>query len=366
MRRALQATAAAALLGAACATSGESQHADQAQFTAAAEARAANPNRPVAWWPEVAQRGDDFYRSEDGRRMAESILSWQQDIGGWPLMNTTREPFTGDASRAGPWGMRAALIKATVNEIRFMARAARSTGEERYETSMLRGIEFILGAQYPTGGWPHSWPVRDDYTRHATYNDDMMPDLMMLLSEVASSPDFAIASEDMRARTKSAFDRGVDFVLKSQIRVDGELTAWAQQHDAVTYEPRPARAFEPVAISGGESASVLHMLMAIPDPSSGVVTAIEAGVAWYRKAQIDGLKLTQTADDRVVTPDPDARPIWARFYEIGSGRPVFVGRDGVVRYSMAEIEQERRGGYAWYNYSGTGVFAQYQAWKKAR
>ena len=43
---------------------------------------------------------------------------------------------------------------------------------------------------------------------------------------------------------------------------------------------------------------------------------------------------------------PDAGPIWARFYEIGSNRPVFVGRDGVVKYSVAEIEPERRVGYA--------------------
>ena len=40
-------------------------------------------------------------------------------------------------------------------------------------------------------------------------------------------------------------------------------------------------------------------------------------------------------DDRVVVKDPEGS-IWARFYEIGSNRPIFVGRDGVVKYSVAK------------------------------
>ena len=66
-----------------------------------------------------------------------------------------------------------------------------------------------------------------------------------------------------RERVKVAIDKGLDFILKSQIEVDGKRTALAQQYDEVTYEPRPARAFEPAAISGGESAGVLHFLRSI-------------------------------------------------------------------------------------------------------
>jgi PelA/Pel-15E family pectate lyase len=41
-------------------------------------------------------------------------------------------------------------------------------------------------------------------------------------------------------------------------------------------------------------------------------------------------------------------PLWARFYEIGTNRPIFGGRDAVIRYSLAEVEPERRAGYRWY------------------
>ena len=46
--------------------------------------------------------------------------------------------------------------------------------------------------------------------------------------------------------------------------------------------------------------------------------------------------------------DWKAGPLWARHYEIGTDRPVFAGRDGVKKYSLAEIERERRTGTAWY------------------
>lgn len=283
------------------------------------------------------------------------------------MTNTTRERFTGDVSKAGPWGTRAALIKATVNEMRFLARGYRATQDERYRQAVIGGLNFILAAQYPSGGWPHSYPTfRNPYDRHATFNDDMMPDLMTLLQEVSAAPEFECVGEENRKRARAAVERGIDFILKSQIRVNGRLTAWAQQYDEATYEPRPARAFEPVAISGGESASVLQYLMSLNEPSPAVIAAIEAGVQWYRDVQIDGLRLTQTKDDRIVTPDPSAPPLWARFYDIKTGRPMFVGRDGVIRERLADIEQERRGGYAWYNYNGTKVFERYAAWKSER
>lgn len=326
------------------------------------------PNFPTPWWSqEISQKSLSWYRSEEGLRMTENILSWQDHGTGWPLMNTTREPFTGDASRAGPWGTKASLLKATVNEMRFLARAFRASQDERCRKAVLGGLEYILVAQHPTGGWPHSYPYRvTDYSRYATFNDDVIPDIMTFLSEVVRSLDFELVGKENRKRAQQAFDKGLAFILKSQIVVDGKLTAWAQQHDAVTYEPRPARAFEPAALTGGESAGVLHFLMSIRKPSPEVIKAVEAGVQWYRDVQINGIEVVRTGDDVVVRPNPAAPPLWARYYEIGANRPVFVGRDGVLHYSLAEVELERRRGYSWYNHNGTDVFARHQAWRHER
>ena len=68
--------------------------------------------------------------------------------------------------------------------------------------------------------------------------------------------------------------------------------------------------------------------------------------------------------DGWVTPDPTAGPLWARFYELGSNRPIFTGRDKAIHYSLDEIEQERRGGYGYYSDSAASLLDKdYPRWK---
>lgn len=321
----------------------------------------------LKWWElEISKKPYSWYRSEVGLRMAENILSWQDKGTGWPLMNTVQEPFNGEKSRVGPWGKQAALVKATVNELRFLARAYTAVEDERYREAVLGGLDFILDAQQQAGGWPKSVSQKTDYYQLATFNDEVIPDLMTLLYEVSNSSDFRMIGEDHLQRVKEAYAKGLDFILKSQIEADGTLTAWAQQYDPVTIEPKPARAFEPAAISGGESAGVLHFLMGIRNPSAAVIRAVNAGAQWYREVQIDGLEVVRTEDDLVVKTNLDATPLWARFYEIDTNRPIFAGRDGVIRYNVSEIEAERRRGYAWYNTNGVKVLQRYAAWKHER
>jgi len=47
--------------------------------------------------------------------------------------------------------------------------------------------------------------------------------------------------------------------------------------------------------------------------------------------------------------DPAAPTLWARFYELGTDKPIFTGRDKVIRYDFNEIERERRIGYSYLN-----------------
>ena len=66
-----------------------------------------------------------------------------------------------------------------------------------------------------------------------------------------------------------------------------------------------------------------------------------------------------------VVPDPEAPVLWARFYELGTDRPIFIGRDKVIRYALAEIERERRAGYGYYNGSAASLLkTNYAGWMK--
>jgi PelA/Pel-15E family pectate lyase len=112
--------------------------------------------------------------------------------------------------------------------------------------------------------------------------------------------------------------------------------------------------------------------MGTENPDARIVEAVESAIAWFRSAEVCGLRWVERRDAskpggyaREAVADPKAPPVWARFYEIGTNRPVFAGRDGVVRYSVNEIDDERRNGYGWYVEGPAELLEKdYPAWRK--
>lgn len=107
--------------------------------------------------------------------------------------------------------------------------------------------------------------------------------------------------------------------------------------------------------------------MRLENPSPEIVDAVNSAMLWLDKVKIEGKKMTTITDyslefvsNRILVDDPNST-IWARFYEINSDfKPVFSGRDSVVKYSMEEISYERRNKYSWYgSYLNDKVSAQY-------
>jgi pectate lyase len=330
---------------------------------AAGTGRAANGPR------QYLQKPDGWFAADEARRVAANILSYQSDLGGWPKnIDTTAAPFTGDRK-----GLKPTFDNdATTDELRFLARAYNATRDERYRRAFEKGLDYILKAQYPTGGWPQFWPPDDKYHRYITFNDNAMVRLMELLREVAVSDRYAFVDAGRRKAARAAFDRGVACILKCQIKVDGKLTAWCAQHDEKDYSPRPGRTYELVSLSGAESVGVVRLLMSLDDPSPEVVRAVDGAVAWFEAAKLKGIRQVVERDEKsptgrnkVVVKDPAAPPMWARFCEIGSNRPIFSDRDGVAKHDLSEIGYERRNGYSWLGYWPRDLLEKdYPAWKK--
>lgn len=306
-------------------------------------------------------RPSEWYRSSEAIRIADNILSWQSVHGSWPKnTDTMSRAYTGNANRLqGTFDN-----GATVGELRFLARIFVATQDTRYEDAFRQGLDHILEAQYPSGGWPQYHPPGTQYHRHITFNDHTMVRLMEFLHEVVTSADYAFVDTPRRRAAKASFDRGIQCILQCQIVVDGKPAVWCAQHDEVTYEPRPGRTYELVSLSGAESAGVLRMLMRLDDPGPDIVRAVRAGAEWFEAVKLTGIRVRRIDGDRIVVEDPDAPPLWARFYEVGTNRPIFSGRDGIKKYSMAEIEAERRRGYAWHGNWGQAVAADYARWKE--
>jgi pectate lyase len=313
-----------------------------------------------AAWNTFAKQPDTWYRSDDGWRITKNILSWQAAEGAWPKnQDNTAKPFVGDRK----------TIKgtfdngATTDELRFLARAFRVTKSRRCQKAFLKGFDHILKAQYPSGGWPQFYPPDRHYHRHITFNDHAMARLMSFLREAATSDDYRFVDAKRRRAAQASFDRGIQCILKCQIVVNGKPTVWCAQHDEVDYSPRPGRSFELVSLSGCESVQILQLLMNLDQPSPEVCRAIQGAAEWFEAAKLTGIRVERVNGDQRVVPDPDAPPLWARFYEIETDRPIFCGRDGVKKYALAEIELERRSHYAWYGEWGRPLAGEYARWK---
>lgn len=332
-----------------------------AALMAGAPAHAASPSSPpvqaasaVEWNAEILKRDPAWFGSVEARTVADNILSYQSAEGGWPKNMSLAVPPT------GPIPANATNTidnQATTLPLAYLAQViSANPGRESaaWRAAFDRGVDWLLAAQYPNGGWPQFYPLRGGYYDRITFNDDAMARVLTLLGEVESGRrPYAFVDTGRRERARAATARGLDVILKTQIRKDGVPTVWCAQHDETTLAPAWARRFEPPSYSGGESVGVVRYLMSLPDPSPEVVAAIEGAVAWFRARAITGVRVETFTDaegqrDRRAVADASAGPLWARFYDLETQRPVFMGRESVARDSLAGIERERRAGYSYY------------------
>jgi PelA/Pel-15E family pectate lyase len=332
-----------------------------------AELRAAGRQRPepAPQGPASTVDGDRpaaFYRTAAARDTADVVLSFQTPSGGWSKrVDWSKGPRrTGESYSVDPgWSYVATLDNgATTGQMAILAGAYEATGEPRYRDGFLRGLRYLLRAQYPTGCWPQVYPLQGSYHDAATLNDDAMVHALRLLQDAARGR-HALVPDSLRLRAGLAVQRGVECLLASQVVVNGRRTVWGAQSDPLTLVPVKARAYEHASLSGGESAAVMDFLMDLAQPDPRVRAALRDAAAWFRRTAIRGYDY-----HRELVPRPGAGPIWARFYEIGTDRPIFSGRDGVIRYRLEEIEPERRDGYAWYRSDAEAVLRRYGEWRR--
>jgi PelA/Pel-15E family pectate lyase len=322
------------------------------------------------------------YRANQLVEVANNVLLYQKNNGGWPKnydIMAILDPEQIDTLLAAKDQVNTTFDnRTTYSHIACLSKVYFVTKDERYKTAAIKGLDFILKAQYANGGWPQYYPLqKGNYSTHITYNDDAMCGIMKLLKDIKDAkPEYVFIHETKRKELATAFDKGLDCILKTQIKQQGQLTAWCQQHDEVTLEPAWARKFEPPSICNSESADIVLLLMSIEKPSNEVVNAIQSAVAWFKESMILNTRVQtidapianytyhSTTKDKIVVTDSAAPPIWARYYELGTHRPVFCNRDSKLVYTLAEVERERRTGYGWYTYEPQKVLREFVSWNK--
>ncbi|MGE3821839.1 MAG: polysaccharide lyase [Isosphaeraceae bacterium] len=217
---------------------------------------------------------------------------------------------------------------------RFLIRLDRALGfqDEPIHAAAGLAVEAIRGAQYPNGGWsvsfdrfprtppgavdyppmrasypedwPRTWPK--DFTGCYVLNDDLMADVvdtLLLAHEVYKNP-----------RDLEAAERAGGFLLLAQM--PAPQPAWAQQYDK-SMQPVWSRAFEPPAVTGGESQGVMETLIKLARVTGNLqyLAPIPEALAYLRRVTL-----------------PDGR--LARFAELRTDRPIYFARMPVGPHKM--------------------------------
>lgn len=328
-------------------------------------------NRPAAW-----------YGSAEARAVAANIVSFQTPAGGWgknaDRAGTPRQRgqhyvvddvYPGTPSRADAWSYVGTIDNnATTSELRFLARVqAQAPGAEgnAYRDSFLKGMRYLLNAQYPNGGYPQVYPLQGGYHDAITYNDNAMGSVLQLLAEIAAGQgDYAFVPAALAGEARAANTRSVRLIVATQLVAGGARTGWCQQYDALSAAPVGARNFEPIALASGESAGLMTLLMRLPDPAPDTVAAVRNAAAWLQRAALRDIEWTgkEPGVGRKLVAKPGAGPLWSRFYDIATMKPIFGDRDRSIHDDVNAISLERRNGYAWFSNGPAKVLEAYARW----
>jgi PelA/Pel-15E family pectate lyase len=332
------------------------------------------PISEQSWKSVATDMPEKWYGSEESVRVAENVLLYQRNTGGWPKNIPMQKPLT-DAEKVkvnDEKVLNDAIFDngATTTEMRFMARMYNSRKNPVYMESFNRGLNFILNAQYDNGGWPMFYPLHEGYYTHITYNDDAITRILELLRDIIDKkPHYkSVVSQDDVEKSLKAFDKGIDCILKTQIIVKGKPTIWCAQHDEKTLLPASARSYELPSFSGSESVGIVKLLMKIKDPSPAIIKSVKGAMEWFDTHRLKNTRWEAFTNkdgqkDRRIITDPKAGDMWARFYDLETGEPFVCDRDGIKKKTLEEIGYERRNGYSWYSDNPNELFKKYPEWK---
>jgi len=205
----------------------------------------------------------------------------------------------------------------TQSATRFLMAVDQYVDDPEIDAAVKRALDCFLTAQFKGGLWNGAWPQRypppKGYAGYPTFNDNTLSDCVrtMLLA----------AKQYGDQRYLDSVKRCLEFYLRSQ--QPEPQTTWAQQYDE-NLKPAWARKFEPASVTGGESCGNMQLLMDmyIEFGDQRYLDAVGKAIDWYKRSRIGG-----TEDNG----------IWARFYEIGTNKPLYFTRKYELVYTDDDL-----------------------------
>ncbi len=278
--------------------------------------------------------GDKLY-FQAAQEVKQALLWTQLASGGWETSHDyapaaarkrhyRRDLDAGDTERGTRHAHTTLDDDKTQFALRFLLELAHlpeSKEDTQLHAALKFGLDSLLAAQMPSGGWPQgfsgpadpklpvkkptlptewprTWPELN-YTGYVTLNDGNLFSIAKLLARAHE-----LTKDD---RYLTALKKLGDFHLLAQC--PEPQPGWAQQYNA-NMEPTWARKFEPPAISGHETLWALETLHEIwlVTGENKYQTPYQSALAWLERSKLPG-------------------NLYARFYEMHTNKPLYFVKD---------------------------------------
>jgi hypothetical protein len=201
----------------------------------------------------------------------------------------------------------------------------------------------LIRAQYPNGGWPVYFNRVDDHDAFAAaWRAEAPEGWPREWTKPSGWPIFIVTDHLVRDQVRlflaaerrlgkpellAAAMRSGDFLLAAQL--PAPQRGWAQTYDA-DLKPIWGRRFEPPAVASLETAGSIQALLELHERTG-------------KERYLEGAREAATWLRSVQRPSGD----WARFYELGTDRPLFVRQDETLGYDEEDLLE---------GYGQTGTF----------
>lgn len=252
----------------------------------------------------------DVNALEAARDAARALLNGQNALGGWEHTIRFNKPKGKTVSFDDDQ---------TQSAISFLMALDQEIEDEQLKDGIRGALDLMMQSQQEHGGWPHKYPWQGNYHDYATFNDGGINDCLRVMMEAYD----LYGGDEIRA----CLLNGARFMLISQL--PPPQPGWAQQYNKYL-QPAWARSFEPPSVCPAVTVKNINTLidLYLALGNRTYLEAIPDSLRWLEEIQLENGK-------------------WARFVEIGTGKPLYYDRGRIRVDTLDELHPERRTGYAY-------------------
>ncbi|MBI0397502.1 pectate lyase [Cyclobacterium marinum] len=242
---------------------------------------------------------------------AHALIRGQNKYGGWNhtinFKNLDMEKVSFDDDQ-------------TQSAISFLMAIDQEVNDELIQKATQRALKMMVTTQLSNGGWPHKYPEQGNYHDYATFNDGGINDCIRVMIEA-----FQFYPED--EAIEKSLRKAARFMNISQL--PPPQPGWAQQYNEFL-QPAWARTFEPPAVCPAVTVNNINTLidLYLALGQKTILEPIPDALRWLREIKMEN-------------------GMWARFVELGTGKPLYYDRPRIRVERLEDLHPERRTGYGY-------------------